>query len=72
MGAEATVAFKALAEKEGVVGAHQEMACRGCRKFLGDIALDGRKATARIRCKCGTDNFLIIETDRMTVVAPPK
>jgi ribosomal protein S27E len=66
---EATVAFKALAEKEEVGTVFQEVACRGCRKFLLEIALVGGKAVSRVKClKCGADNFLVIEPDRVTAV----
>jgi hypothetical protein len=36
-----------------------------------EVAISG-KSVQRIVCKCGEINFLVIESDRMTVVATPK
>jgi hypothetical protein len=69
---EATAAVRALAEKEGVGTAFQEVACRRCRKFLLEIVISVPKAVSRIKCKCGTDNLIVIEPDRVTVVTPPQ
>lgn len=66
---EATVAFKALADKEGVGPVVQEIACRACRKFLLEVAVNG-KTVQRIKCRCGADNLVVIEPDRVTVVTP--
>lgn len=68
---EATAAVRALAEKEGVGTAFQEVACRRCRKFLLEIVILPQKAVARIKCKCGADNLIVIEPDRVTAVTPP-
>ncbi len=75
MGADATVAFKALAEKEGVGTVFQEVACRSCRKFMLELAMTG-KCVQRVKCgRCGADNLIVIEPERVTVVqsaAPTK
>lgn len=68
---EATAAVRTLAEKEGVESAFQEVACKQCRKFLLEISVTS-KAVSRVKCKCGADNLIIIESDRVTSVAPPK
>ena len=68
MGAEATDAFKTLAEKEGVGTVYQEVGCRACRKFLMEVAISG-KSVQRLKCKCGADNLIVIEPDRVTAVA---
>jgi hypothetical protein len=68
---EATAAVRTLAEKEGVGTAFQEVACRSCRRFLMEVAISGKSAQ-RIVCKCGTENVLVIESDRVTVVATPR
>lgn len=63
----ATLTLKALCEQEGVASASHEVACKKCRKFLMEIAVDS-KAVMRVHClKCGADNFLGIEPDRVTV-----
>lgn len=36
-----------------------------------EVAISG-KSVQRVVCKCGTENFLVIESDRVTVVATPK
>jgi hypothetical protein len=66
---EATAAVRTLAEKEGLGTAFQEVGCRSCRKFLMEVTITG-KSVQRLKCKCGTDNLIIIEPDRVTVVTP--
>jgi hypothetical protein len=69
---EATAAaVRTLAEKEGVGTAFQEVGCRSCRRFMMEVAISG-KSVQRIVCKCGAENFLVIEADRLTVVSTPK
>jgi phage FluMu protein Com len=68
---EATAAVRSLAEKEGVGTAFQEVACRSCRKFMMEVAITG-KSVLRLKCKCGADNLIVIEPDRVTAVTPPK
>lgn len=65
--AAATLTLAGLAEQEGVSGVAQEVRCRKCSHFLGEIVVR-EKAVVRLKCRCKADNFLVVSNDRFTVV----